>query len=231
MRIIPVSILAAALAVSLSACGDRQDDPAASTGPSTAAGTDADTTPADGPSADVASIEGADAPGSADMTTTPPPHTVAVLSATEGNAVTGELAFEAFDGGVGITGQVNGLAAGSEHGFHVHETGDCSAPDATSAGGHFNPEGRAHGRVGAGEHHVGDTDNLMADDTGVATVNTRLEGATLGDGAPTDILGRAVIVHADADDYATQPTGNAGSRLACGVIEQTGNAGQAAQAR
>src|SRR5690606_904596 len=100
------------------------------------AGTDADTTPADGPSADVASIEGADAPGSADMTTTPPPHTVAVLSATEGNAVTGELAFEAFDGGVGITGQVNGLAAGSEHGFHVHETGDCSAPDATSAGGH-----------------------------------------------------------------------------------------------
>src|SRR5690606_4636937 len=163
-------------------------------------------------------------PGSADMTTTPPPHTVAVLSATEGNAVTGELAFEAFDGGVGITGQVNGLAAGSEHGFHVHETGDCSAPDATSAGGHFNPDGRghfhlggrAHGGLGAGERPGGDTHNLLRDDTGVATGNARLEGATLGGGAPPDSLGRAVIVHADADDYAPQPTGNAGSRLACG---------------
>ncbi|HEY4530828.1 MAG TPA: superoxide dismutase family protein [Luteimonas sp.] len=229
MRIIPVSLLAAALAVSLAACADRADDAATPPATGTTAATDAP--PADGPSADVAAIDGAQAPGAADMTTTPRPHTVAVLAATEGNSVTGELAFEAFDGGVGITGQVNGLTPGSEHGFHVHETGDCSAPDATSAGGHFNPDGRAHGQVGSGEHHAGDTDNLMADDTGVATVNTRLEGATLGDGAPTDILGRAVIVHADADDYTTQPTGNAGARLACGVIEQTGAGGEAAQAQ
>ena len=224
MRIISVSLLSAALAVSLAACGDRTDD--AATPPAGGPTAGADAPASDGPSADVAAIDGAQAPATADMTTTPPPHTVAVLSATEGNAVTGELAFEAFDGGVGITGQVNGLTAGGEHGFHVHETGDCSAPDATSAGGHFNPEGRAHGQVGSGEHHAGDTDNLLADDTGVATVNTRLEGATLGDGAPTDILGRAVIVHADADDYTTQPTGNAGARLACGVIRQTGEAAQ-----
>ena len=143
-----------------------------------------------------------------------------MLAATEGNSVTGEIAFAAIDGGVVLTGQVSGLTPGSEHGFHVHETGDCSAPDGTSAGGHFNPEGNAHGRVGAAEHHVGDTDNLTADDTGVATVDTRLMGATLADGAPTDVLGRAVIVHADPDDYATQPTGNAGARLACGVISQ-----------
>ncbi|QDW66647.1 superoxide dismutase family protein [Luteimonas granuli] len=126
----------------------------------------------------------------------------------------------AIDGGVAISGQVNGLAPGSEHGFHVHENGDCSAPDASSAGGHFNPQASAHGRVGEGEHHVGDTDNIVADDTGVAMIDTRLEGATLGDGAPTDIMGKSVIVHADPDDYTTQPTGNAGARLACGVISR-----------
>lgn len=207
MRTIPMTLLAASLALALAACADRSDDAAT---PSTdAAAVDA---PADGiPS-----------PAMSDMTTTPAPHTVAVLAATEGNSVTGELAFEAVDGGVAITGQVNGLAPGSEHGFHVHENGDCSAPDGTSAGGHFNPAGAAHGRIGSGEHHVGDTDNITADDTGVAVVNTRLEGATLADGAPSDVLGRGVIVHADPDDYATQPTGNAGARLACGVITQAG---------
>ena len=143
---------------------------------------------------------------------------VATLAATEGNAVTGELRFEAVDGGVRISGQVSGLAPDSEHGFHVHETGDCSAPDATSAGGHFNPASTDHGRVGSDPHHAGDTNNITADATGVATVDTRLEGATVGDGAPTDVVGKGVIVHADPDDYTTQPTGNAGARLACGVV-------------
>lgn len=143
---------------------------------------------------------------------------VATLAATEGNAVTGDLRFEAGDGGVAITGQVNGLAPNSEHGFHVHETGDCSAPDATSAGGHFNPASTDHGQVGSDPHHAGDTNNITADATGVATIDTRLEGATVGDGAATDIVGKGVIVHADPDDYTTQPTGNAGARLACGVI-------------
>ena len=201
MRTIHTHLLAAALATGLAACGAQQ--------PAVA---DAATPPASGAApADVAG---------ADMTLPPRAHTVALLSATEGNAVTGEIAFEAVDGGVAITGQVNGLAPGSEHGFHVHETGDCSAADGSSAGGHFNPAAAAHGRVGSGQHHVGDTDNIVADDTGVAVVNTRLEGATLADGAPTDVLGRAVIVHADPDDYTSQPTGNAGARLACGVIAQ-----------
>lgn len=211
MRSFSTTLLATALAIGLAACGGQRDgiDDAATPPVAGDAGTDPGmaTDPVDGNRG-------------TDMTLPADAHTVAILSATEGNAVTGELAFEAFDGGVLITGQVNGLPPDGEHGFHVHETGDCSAPDASSAGGHFNPLASAHGRVGETDHHVGDTDNLMADDTGVAVVNTRLEGATLADGAQTDVLGRAVIVHADADDYTTQPTGNAGARLACGVIAQ-----------
>ncbi|MGY0560574.1 superoxide dismutase family protein [Luteimonas sp. A277] len=144
---------------------------------------------------------------------------IAVLSPTEGNDTGGQLQFAVVDGNIHVTGEVTGLSAGGEHGFHVHETGDCSAPDATSAGGHFNPEDSEHGRAGQGEHHVGDSDNLMANGEGVAQVDRWLHGATLGDGGAADIVGKGVIVHADADDYVTQPTGGAGDRLACGVIE------------
>ncbi|MDH5834980.1 superoxide dismutase family protein [Luteimonas kalidii] len=142
----------------------------------------------------------------------------ATLAPTEGNEVAGRLEFGSVDGGIRITGEVTGLSPGSEHGFHVHETGDCSAPDATSAGGHFNPATTDHGRVGQGEHHAGDSDNIVANDAGTAMVDTLLRGATLDQGE-TGIIGRGVIVHADPDDYTTQPTGNAGARLACGVIE------------
>ncbi len=140
------------------------------------------------------------------------------LQATEGSEVAGTLTFAPVDGGIRVTGEVSGLPGGSEHGFHVHENGDCSAPDGSSAGGHFNPASTAHGRVGQGEHHGGDSDNITANEEGVATVDTLLQGVTLGDATGTDILGKGVIVHADPDDYTTQPTGNAGARLACGVI-------------
>jgi len=203
-----MTLLAASLALGLAACSERQD------------GYDDAATPLAATEAPAAPVAPSTPAATADMTTTPAAGTMAILAATEGNSVTGEITFAAVDGGVAITGQVNGLSPNTEHGFHVHETGDCSAPDGTSAGGHFNPTDSAHGRVSAGEHHVGDTDNIRADDTGVARVDTRLDGATLADGAPTDVLGRAVIVHADPDDYATQPTGNAGARLACGVITQ-----------
>ncbi|PBS12475.1 superoxide dismutase [Lysobacteraceae bacterium NML93-0792] len=141
-----------------------------------------------------------------------------MLEPTEGNQTRGELRFAAVGDRIEVTGTISGLPGNSTHGFHVHETGDCSAPDATSAGGHFNPASTDHGRVGQGEHHAGDSDNITADADGNATVQGWLEGATVGDGAATDIVGKAVIVHADEDDYATQPTGNAGDRLACGVI-------------
>lgn len=142
-----------------------------------------------------------------------------MLSATEGNTVAGELDFERTDGGVHVTGTLTGLDADSTHGFHIHETGDCSAPDGTSAGGHFNPAGTPHGRVGTPTHHVGDTDNIVVGADGTAIVDNRLEGATIGDGAPTDIIGKGVIVHAGVDDYTSQPTGDAGARLGCGVIK------------
>lgn len=143
----------------------------------------------------------------------------ATLKPTEGHAARGTLAFEASDAGVRVSGRIEGLTPGARHGFHVHETGDCSAPDASSAGAHFNPGGHAHGGPDAAERHLGDLPNLEADAAGVAGVEATIPGATLGDGGRNDLVLRAVIVHAAADDYATQPTGNSGARIACGVIQ------------
>lgn len=142
----------------------------------------------------------------------------AVLAPTEGNATAGELHFSSHHGQISVTGTVTGLTPGGEHGFHVHEFGDCSAPDASSAGGHFNPFGVDHGRVGEAPHHVGDSDNIVANAEGVATFENVLIGGTIGDGGAADIVGKGVIVHAGSDDYVTQPTGDAGGRLACAVV-------------
>lgn len=140
------------------------------------------------------------------------------LAPASGSQVTGELTLVRMGDGVHVTGQVNGLAPGSTHAIHIHEKGDCSAADASSAGGHFNPAGQAHGKVGTAAHHAGDMNNLVADANGVASVDLHASGPTLGTGLATDAIGRAVIVHAAADDYTSQPSGNAGARLACGVI-------------
>ena len=141
------------------------------------------------------------------------------LAPASGSLVSGTLTLVPMGDGVHITGEVGGLKPGDVRGFHVHEKGDCSAADASSAGGHFNPAARAHGRIGHGTHHAGDTDNIVADGKGVARIDAHLTGVTLGGGAGNDIAGRAVIVHAAADDYVTQPAGNAGARVACGVIK------------
>lgn len=150
----------------------------------------------------------------------PPPAATAsaALAPTEGNAASGTLALTAEADGVRITGSLAGVAPGGTHGFHVHETGDCSAPDASSAGPHFNPGNHPHGHPGQGEHHAGDMPNLVADDAGALAVDVVVSGVTLGDGAETDVLGRALVLHAKADDYATQPSGDSGARIACGVI-------------
>jgi Cu-Zn family superoxide dismutase len=114
-----------------------------------------------------------------------------------------------------MTATLEGLPPG-EHGFHVHENGDCSAPDASSAGGHFNPTQHPHGAPEAPERHMGDLGNITADAGGKAQVTRTFTGVQLdGDNG---IVGKAVIVHAAPDDFKTQPTGNAGARLACGVI-------------
>ncbi len=141
-----------------------------------------------------------------------------VLAPASGSLVSGTLSLMPMGGGVHVTGEIGGLAPNSSHGFHIHETGDCSAADATSAGGHFDPTTQPHGRASTAQHHLGDNDNLVADANGIARVNAHFTGVVLGGGGGNDIVGKAVIVHANPDDYTSQPSGNAGARIACGVI-------------
>jgi len=147
------------------------------------------------------------------------PSAVADLAPTAGNAAKGTVTFAAKGDKVVVTARVSGLAPGL-HGFHVHEKGDCSAPDAMSAGGHFNPHSKGHGSHSASEHHAGDMPLLDADAAGNATLTAELVGISVGSGA-TDIIGRSVVVHKDADDFKTQPTGSSGARVACGVIRKS----------
>lgn len=145
------------------------------------------------------------------------PTATATLAPTAGNTTSGQVRFIQHGAQVLVRGEVRGLRPNSEHGFHVHEKGDCSAPDATSAGGHFNPVGQAHGRHGMGGHHAGDLLSLKADASGTARFSFESNSISVGSGA-ADVVGRGLIVHRDPDDYTTQPTGNAGARLACAVI-------------
>lgn len=146
---------------------------------------------------------------------------IANLAPASGSLVSGKITLTPMGGGVHLTGVIGGLPANSTHGFHVHEKGDCSAADATSAGPHFNPAGSAHGKAGGTPHHAGDMDNITADAEGVARVDVHVAGVTLGGGAASDIANRALVVHASPDDYTSQPAGNAGARVACGVIAIT----------
>ena len=140
---------------------------------------------------------------------------IAVLQPTQASKVQGTVYFTKEGDKLHLSVMVQGLTPG-RHGFHIHEYGDCSSPDASSAGGHFNPTGQPHGAPTVEKHHAGDYGNIEADANGVAkfdwtdTVN-KLDG-------PDSILGRAVIVHAESDDMKTQPTGASGARVACGVI-------------
>ena len=140
---------------------------------------------------------------------------VAVLHPTQGNDVSGLVTFTNVTGGVKVMAVVNGLTPG-EHGFHIHEYGDCSALDAKSAGGHFNPENKPHGAPTDSLRHVGDLGNLVADSAG--TAHYEWTDTLISFSGPHSIIGRAVIVHVGADDLKSQPTGNAGARAACGVI-------------
>lgn len=154
--------------------------------------------------------------GCATPTTAPPPQAAANLSPTAGNKVSGLVTFAEKDGVVFADANVTGLTPG-RHGIHIHEKGDCSASDASSAGGHFNPHGERHGGT-RGRRHAGDLGNLTANASGVARMRVQVEGVTLRSGQPHSIMARAVIVHAEADDFRTQPDGGAGARVACGVI-------------
>lgn len=140
---------------------------------------------------------------------------ICVLHPTEGNDVEGIVSFSQTDTGVKVSVEISGLTPG-KHGFHVHEFGDCSKKDGTSAGGHFNPESKDHGGPDGSMRHVGDLGNVVADENGVAKVEFVDDKIELN--GPHSITGRSIVVHAGEDDLTSQPTGAAGARVACGVI-------------
>jgi Cu-Zn family superoxide dismutase len=141
---------------------------------------------------------------------------IAVLHPTEGNKITGTVTFTEVADGVQVQADFTGLSPG-EHGFHVHEFGDCSAADASSAGAHFNPTSQPHGAPDAAARHVGDMGNVEADASGAAKLNYLDHNMSLANDQRS-IIGRSVVVHAKADDLKSQPAGDSGARVACGVI-------------
>lgn len=143
----------------------------------------------------------------------------AVLAATKGNQASGTVNFKQKGDKVLVDAKVTGLKPNGTFGFHIHEKGDCSAADGSSAGGHFNPAGMPHGGPESAQRHGGDLGNLKADANGNAQLKLETSGISLG-ADKTSIVGRAVIVHAQADDLKSQPTGNAGARIACGLISK-----------
>lgn len=149
-------------------------------------------------------------PGSTEL------HAVAQLEPTQGQSARGAVYFRTEGDAVRVTAELTGLAPG-EHGIHVHEHGDCSAPDASSAGGHFNPTGQPHGARDAEARHVGDLGNIKADSEGRAELNYLDPHLALT--GPNSVVGRAVVVHAGRDDLKSQPSGNSGARVACGAID------------
>ena len=145
------------------------------------------------------------------------PVATARMQATTGNTVTGVVNFAKHGDKVLVSGELRGFAPNTEHGFHIHEKGDCSSGDGMSAGGHFNPDAQQHGAFDHAEHHVGDLRSLKADATGVAKFSYESTSLSV-DAGPKNIIGRGLIVHQDPDDFKTQPTGNSGARVSCGVI-------------
>ncbi len=137
------------------------------------------------------------------------------LESRSGSSVTGTGTFAEKDNKVTLTLDIAGATPG-KHGAHIHETGDCSAPNASSAGGHWNPATKTHGTPDPA-HHLGDLGNIDvgADGKGKLTLSREW---TVGDGSATDVVGKALVIHASEDDLMTDPAGNSGDRQACGVI-------------
>ncbi len=139
----------------------------------------------------------------------------AVITPTKGNSVTGTVTFQQVPEGIAVTADINGLTPG-EHGFHIHEFGHCACDDAVCAGQHFNPTNKPHGGRDDKERHIGDFGNLVADAQGNAQLS--FVDTQLSLNGPNSIIGRSVIIHADKDDLVSQPSGNSGSRIGCGVV-------------
>lgn len=144
-----------------------------------------------------------------------PTKAIAVLHPTQGSKVAGTVTFTKTGDGMKIVADFTGLTPG-KHGFHIHEFGDCSSPDGKAAGGHFNPTNNPHAGHDAETRHAGDLGNIEADSSGKA--HLELTDKTMMMSGENSIIGRGFIVHEKADDLKTQPTGDAGGRVACGVI-------------
>ena len=140
------------------------------------------------------------------------------FTAKSGSKVSGTAVFTEKNGEVTLTANLVGLEPGI-HAMHLHEKSDCSAPDATSAGGHWNPTFKSHGKWGSDSYHRGDIGNFPANADGEGTVTFTTSEWCIGCNDKTkDIVGKSIIVHTNSDDYVTQPTGNAGGRIACSAI-------------
>lgn len=139
------------------------------------------------------------------------------LASKSESQVTGTVEFQNTEEGVRVVANIKGLKPNAKHGFHIHEKPDCSAADASSAGGHFNPMGHEHGSPSEG-YHAGDLGNLETNEQGEATLDMVFAHISLNPAAPSYIVNRSVVVHADEDDLESQPAGNAGPRIACGTI-------------
>lgn len=143
---------------------------------------------------------------------------VAVISPASGSNVQGKATFREVGDEVKVKLHLKNLEPG-KHAFHLHNKGDCSASDATSAGGHWNPTNEEHGKRGQGEFHKGDIANVVANSNGKVDFTMKVDGWNVGGTKKSNILGQAVIIHAGADDFTSQPSGAAGARVACGVIQ------------
>lgn len=200
MKKVSIATLSVLALLSFVACGGGDADH----GEAAAAGHDSDAGHAAEEAYGAESAEGATA--------------MAVIEAKNDSGVSGSATFTTVEGQVMMTLEVSGATPG-EHAFHLHEVGDCSADDGTSAGGHWNPTHADHGKWGEGAFHLGDVGNLVVDDEGNGSMTVGTNLWTIGTGEESDIVGRAVIVHAGVDDFQTQPTGAAGGRIGCGVIK------------
>ncbi len=140
---------------------------------------------------------------------------IAVIQGTKGNNVSGIVTFTKENNKIKVVADIIGLTPG-KHGFHIHEYGDCSSEDGSSAGGHFNPDNVKHGAPMSSMSHVGDLGNIEADKDGKA--HLEITDSILSFSGKHSIIGRSVVIHSNADDLVSQPAGNAGSRVACGVI-------------
>ena len=151
------------------------------------------------------------------LSTAPAEQAHAMIDALGGSGVTGIAVFTQNGDQITLTVEIQGASPGL-HAVHIHANGDCSSPDGTSAGGHWNPTDVAHGKWGEGEFHLGDIGNITVGEDGTGRLTLTTDLWEIGTGSDIDVVGKGIIVHADADDFVSQPSGAAGARIGCGVI-------------